>query len=43
MMHEHLFVDLRMNNLPDGGSSATDVALSMEKLTLHNAARAREA
>ena len=42
MMHEHLFVDLRMNNLPDRDSSATDVALSMEKLTLQNAARARE-
>ena len=42
IMHEHLFLDLRNDNLPDEGASATDLALSLDKLTLDNAPLARE-
>ena len=42
IMHEHLFSDLRNDNLPDEGAPATELALSLDKLTLENAPLARE-
>ena len=42
IMHEHLFIDLRRFRVPDENSPATDLALSMQKLTAENARLARE-